>query len=98
MTQLAEGRGHHGQHEGHDHGREHKECEPHVSIVVDNKSVYLHHGHYELDVVRQLAKVPASDDLDQLVGTELVAVSNDKPIEIRGGEIFISHPKSGASS
>jgi hypothetical protein len=98
MTQLAEGRGHHGQHEGHDHGHEHDECERHVSIVVDNTDVYLHRGHYELDVVKQLAKVSASDDLDQLVGTKLVAVANDKPIEICGGEIFISHPKSGGSS
>jgi hypothetical protein len=102
MLEHDEGRGEHGHHEGHDHGHahhgHHDECARGVTIDVDNGEVHLHPGLYELDVIRRLAKVPDSDDLDQLVGTKLVPVPNDKPIEIRGCEIFASHPKSGGSS
>jgi hypothetical protein len=88
----------HPHHEGHDHHGHPDECARSVTIVVDNGEVHLHPGLYELDIVRRLAKVPDSDDLDQLVGTKLVPVPNDKPIEVRGCEIFASHPKSGGSS
>lgn len=100
MLELEQGRGEHGHHEGHDHGHHghHDECARSVTIVVDNNEVHLHAGRYELDVIKRLAKVPASDDLDQLVATKLVAVPDDKPVEIRGCEIFASHPKSGGSS
>ncbi len=94
MPEHEQGRGEHADHEGHGHD----ECARNVSIVVDNHDVHLHAGRYQLDVVKQLAKVPVSDDLDQLVETTLVPVPNDKPIEIRGCEIFASHPKSGGSS
>lgn len=100
MLELAQGRGEHGQHEGHDHGHQehHDECAQSVIVVVDNNEVHLHPGRYEINVVKRLAKVPVSDDLDQLVATKLVPVPEDKPIEIRGCEIFVSHPKSGGSS
>lgn len=100
MLELEQGRGEHGHHEGHDHGHHghHDECARSVTIVVDNNEVHLHAGRYELDVIKRLAKVPPSDDLDELVGTKLVAVPEDKPVEIRGCEIFASHPKSGGSS
>jgi len=100
MLEHEQGRGEHGHQEGHDHGHEghHDECARSVQIVVDNNEVHLHAGRYEVEVVKRLAKVPVSDDLDQLIDTKLVPVENDKPIEIRGCEIFASHPKSGGSS
>jgi hypothetical protein len=100
MLEPDQGRGEHGQQQGHDlgHHGHHDECARSVIIVVDNHEVHLHAGRYELDVIKRLAKVPDSDDLDQLVETKLVPVPGDKPIEIRGCEIFASHPKSGGSS
>jgi hypothetical protein len=96
MSDLDHGCSEHGP-EGHHHGH-HDECAHNVTIVVDNNDVHLHPGRYEPDVVKRLARVPLSDDLDQLVETKLVPVPNDKPLDIRGCEIFASHPKSGGSS
>jgi hypothetical protein len=96
MLEHEEGRGQCAHEEGNGHG--HEECARNVAIVVDNQDVHLHRGRYDLAVIKRLAKVPDSDDLDQLVGTKLVALPNDKPVEIHGCEIFASHPKSGGSS
>ena len=85
---------HSGEHPHHDHD----ECQRKVSIIVDNAEVFLHPGHYKLDVLKRLSKVAPCDVLEQLVDTELVPVPDDRPIEIKGCEIFASHPKSGGSS
>jgi hypothetical protein len=69
-----------------------------VVAVIDNIDVPLHRGLYDLDTLKTLGKVPASDTLLQLVGTKLDRVPADRPIEICGGEIFASHPPGGGAS
>jgi len=81
------GRDEHGHHDHRD-----------VVAVIDNVDVPLHRGHYDLDTLKTLGKVPASDTLLQLVGTKLERVPADRPIEICGGEIFASHPPGGGAS
>jgi hypothetical protein len=69
-----------------------------VVAVIDNADVPLHRGRYDLDTMKILGKVPASDTLLQLIGTKLERVPADRPIEICGGEIFASHPPGGGAS
>jgi hypothetical protein len=69
-----------------------------IIAVIDNVDIPLHRGHYDLDTLKTLGKVAASDTLLQLVGTKLERVPADRPIEICGGEIFASHPPGGGAS
>lgn len=85
-------------HHHHDDDHHHDECERQVSITADTVTIHLHRGLYKLDVLKRLSKVPLSDVLEKLVGTELVPVPEDKLVEIKGCEIFASHPQSGGSS
>ena len=57
---------------------------------MDNQDVHLHRGRYDLAVIKRLAKVPDSDDLDQLVGSKLVALSN-VPLDGRVPVVLFEH-------
>jgi hypothetical protein len=79
--------------DGHDH-HHHRD----VVAVIDNVDIPLHRGLYELETLKTLGKVPASDILLQLIGTKLEPVPADRPVEVCGGEIFASQPPGGGAS
>jgi hypothetical protein len=88
---------------GHDqHGRDDDygdHCEVPVTVPFNNHEVYLHKGVYTVEALKRLASIPLTDDLDQLVGSKIVPLSDDgKDVHITGCEIFIYHPKDGGSS
>ena len=83
---------------GHDDHGDHHDRHRDTVVVIDNEDVPIHRGRYELTVLKKLGKVPESDDLLQLVETKLVKLGHDKPVEIRGHEIFVSCPQSGGAS
>jgi hypothetical protein len=74
------------------------DCEPTVTIHVNNKAVYLHRGHYDVATVKRLSSVPLADDLDELVHNKLKPIPDDATLHIEGCEVFISHVKDGGSS
>jgi hypothetical protein len=81
---------------GHDHG---DHCEGRVMVPFNNDEVYLYKGVYTVETLKRIAKIPLTDDLDQLVGTKIVPLPDDgKHVEITGCEIFLYHPKDGGSS
>jgi len=87
-----------GPHSGHgreEHGHPHHRD---IIAVIDNVDVPLHRGPYDLDTLKMLGKVAAADTLLQLVGTKLERLPSDRSIDIRGGEIFASHPPGGGAS
>jgi len=69
-----------------------------VSITIDNKVFEVRRGNYTVAQVKQIGGVaPAYDLLEQKNG-KLHPLSDDAHTEIKGGEVFFSQPKSGASS
>jgi hypothetical protein len=97
MLEHDQSRGERG-HEVDHHGHREDECPRQVTIIVDTVTIHLHPGRYDLETIKRLSKVPLSDELDELVGTKLVPLPDDKPVVIKGCEIFASHPKSGGAS
>lgn len=87
-------------HAGHDeHGRHHEHCELRARVPFNNKEVFLHKGIFTVETLKRLAGIALTDDLDQLIGSKIVALPDDgKDVHITGCEIFLYHPKDGGSS
>lgn len=79
---------------GHHHGDHHEL----VAIEIDKKAVELRPGEYLVTKLKELGKVPADFELDELVHGKLVPRPDKAKIHIKGGEIFVSHPKDAGSS
>jgi hypothetical protein len=99
MSTAAEAaRAGHDQHGHHHHGHD-EPCEVRVKVPFNNKEVFLHKGTFTVETLKRLAGIPLTDDLDQLVGSQIVALPDDgKDVHITGCEIFLHHPKDGGSS
>lgn len=69
-----------------------------VEITIDNKKKMIHRGHQTVAEIKTVGDVPLADDLDQVIDGVLTPLADNSSITIKGGEVFISHPKDGASS
>jgi hypothetical protein len=69
-----------------------------VSITIDGKPVRTRRGMHEVAELKKLGSVPKEYALDQVVGGKIEPLPDDGKVLIRGGEVFVSHPKDSASS
>jgi len=79
---------------GHRHGDHHEL----VAIEIDKKAVELRSGEYEVTQLKERGGVPTDFELDELIHGKLVPRPDKSHIHIKGGEIFVSHPKDAGSS
>jgi hypothetical protein len=77
---------------------EHPEHGPVVTIEVDNKPVHIHRGHRTVVEIKIAGGVPLAYDLEQVIDGKLKLLPDDGSVTIKGGEIFISHPKDSQAS
>jgi len=80
-------------HENKDH-----EGGPDVTITVDTKPYKIHRGHQTVAEIKKVAGVPLAFELEQLINGKLVPLSDDGAVTLKGGEVFLSHPKDGGAS
>lgn len=73
--------------------REHK-----VEVVVDNKKHPVFPGPYIVSTFKEIVKVPAAKVLEEAVNGELKLLDDGQTITIEGGEVFVSHVRTGGSS
>jgi len=69
-----------------------------VLLTVNNREVRIHRGHQSVTEIKAAGGVPLADDLDQVVDGRLVQLPDNGAVTIKGGEVFISHPKDSAAS
>jgi hypothetical protein len=83
---------------GHGPGQEDHEHGPDVHITIGLNEYVIHRGSQTVVAIKTLGHVPLADDLEQIVNQQLTLLPDDGRVTIKGGEIFVSHPKdSGAS-
>ncbi len=78
--------------------KEHPQTGPDVTVTIDNKVFAVHRGNHTAADLKQLAGVPPAYELEQIVDGQLVPLQDGQHIAIKGGELFVSHPRAGASS
>ncbi len=71
---------------------------PEVTITVDTKPYKIHRGHRTVAEIKNVAGVPLAFELEQLVNGKLTPLPDDGAVTLKGGEIFLSHPKDGGAS
>lgn len=76
----------------------HPQTGPEVQITVDEKPFTIHRGRRTVAEIKTAAGVPLADDLEQIEDEKLVLLADDASITIKGGEVFLSHKKSGGTS
>ena len=72
-----------------------------VDISVDDKPYRIHRGRRTVAEIKVVGQVPTADELEQVLVDEvppLRPLADDGSITIKGGEIFISHPRDSGSS
>jgi hypothetical protein len=80
------------------HDDDHPQIGPDITIIINNKSFTIHRGHQTVIAIKTLGGVPLADDLEELVDGTLKLLPDDGAVTIKGGEVFISHPKDSGSS
>jgi hypothetical protein len=76
----------------------HPEPGPIVTITVNGQPVSIHRGHQTVVAIKTAGGVPLADDLSQIIDGKLVLLADDGGVTIKGQEVFVSSPKSGASA
>lgn len=92
MEELRQGtepgpEGHHHPHPGHD-----------VTVTVDGVKHEVRKGDYIVSQFKNLVGVDAARELDEVVHGEFKPLDDNAHIDIKGGEIFVSHVRTGGSS
>jgi len=75
-----------------------KDTGPLVTITINSKPKEIHRGHQTVAAIKALGGVPAADELEQVIQGKLTPLSDDGAVTLKGGEVFISHPRDSGSS
>lgn len=76
----------------------HPEQGPNVNVTVDGKKLTLHRGHYTVAEFKQEVGVDAAKELDEIVEGQITPLDDTGKLVLKGGEVFISHARTGGSS
>ena len=69
-----------------------------VMVTIDNKEVSLHRGRRAVAEIKSEGTVPQAYDLEQVIEGVMTPLDDNESVTIKGGEVFVSHPKDGESS
>lgn len=77
---------------------EHPQTGPDVTITIDNKFYTVHRGNISVAELKTIANIAAAYELEQIIDGTLTPLRDDGHVVLKGGEVFVSHPRAGASS
>jgi hypothetical protein len=80
------------------HTADRTEARREVAVTVDGIKHEVHRGDYVVSVFKKLVGVDSARELDEVVHGELKPLDDNARIDIKGGEVFVSHVRSGGSS
>lgn len=83
----------HGGHGAHHHHHPHL-----VMVTVDTHPKQVRPGRYRVSVFKKAVGVDPTYELEEKIDGKLVPLADDAHIVIKGGEVFFSHVRGGASS
>lgn len=69
-----------------------------VTVTVDGVQKTIHRGSYVVGELKAALDVDPSRALDEVVNGEFKPLDDTQRITIKGGEVFVSHVRQGASS
>jgi len=77
---------------------EHPDTGPTVSITINGTTLTIHRGHRTVAELKAAGGVNPAHELEQVENGQLRPLPDNGAITLKGGEVFISHPRDSASS
>ena len=77
---------------------ERQESKREVQVTVDNVKHEVRRGEYVVAEFKKVVGVDPAKELDEIVNGELKPLDDNARIHIKGGEVFVSHVRTGGSS
>ena len=77
---------------------EHEKKGDEVTITINNVEKQITEGVHTVADIKALGGVPAADDLEEVKDGKLHPLPDGSSTNIKGGEVFVSHPKDSSSS
>jgi hypothetical protein len=69
-----------------------------VSVTINDVPKDVHRGRQTVADIKKLGSVPLADELGQVIEGKLTPLADAGSVTIKGGEVFVSHPKDSSSS
>jgi hypothetical protein len=69
-----------------------------VTITVNGNKIEIHRGNETVVEIKTLGHVPLADELNEIVHDKPVFLADNASVVIKGGEVFVSNPRTGGSS
>jgi hypothetical protein len=69
-----------------------------VEVIVDRRAIKVEAGPYRVSIFKDVVGVPPEKELDQIIKGVITPLDDHATIVIAGGEKFISHERTGATS
>jgi hypothetical protein len=69
-----------------------------VTVTVDRKEHQVRPGDYVVSAFKQEVHVDPAKELDQIINGAITPLDDTATITIHGGEVFISHVRTGGAS
>lgn len=69
-----------------------------VTVTINGTKKSIHRGNYFTPDLKAALGVPPQWVIDQNINGEFVEIPDNGRVVIKGGEVFVSHVRSGASS
>lgn len=84
--------------EKHDDSRDKEHGHALVTVTVDTKAEQVKPGGYTVSAFKSVVGVDPARELEEIVHGKLTPLDDNAKIHIKGGEVFMSHVRSGGSS
>lgn len=69
-----------------------------VPIFVNKDKYFVNRGPETVVYLKELDHIPLADELEELLKGKLEPLPDNGSVDIKGGEKFFSHPRTGSSS
>ena len=69
-----------------------------VKITINNVDHFISSGVYKVSELKSLGNVPLADQLEEVRNDDLHKLADNASTNIKGGEVFVSHPKDSDAS
>lgn len=78
--------------------KDHPQPGPEVTVTVDGTEKKVHRGSYVVSEFKKLVDVDPSRELEEVIDGQFKSLDDGARIVIKGGEVFVSHVRTGGSS
>ncbi|HYX10011.1 MAG TPA: hypothetical protein VE912_25010 [Bacteroidales bacterium] len=69
-----------------------------VTITINGETISISKGVHKVTELKSLGNIAQADDLEELKNGKLHLLADNASTNIKGDEVFVSHPKDSASS